>query len=79
MSFAPAAPPVGNSPYCQRLYDFTSTPSTIYIGWADLGAAASAAAWTINRIQLDAAQNPSAIQWSAINSVWNDRLIISYY
>ena len=58
-------------------YDFT--PTAIYVGSASLGALTSAAAWTIKRIGLDTAGNPTTTMWTDIRSgVWDDRLTESY-
>ena len=61
----------------QSAYDFTS--SAIYVGSAPLGALTSAAAWTIKRIELDTAGNPTTTMWTDIRSaVWDDHLTESY-
>ena len=45
----------------------------IYQGYAALGVAAATAGWTIKRVTLDGSGNPTAIQWSAVNQIWNNR------
>lgn len=67
-------------PTLQRQFDvYVSDPNTIYVGYADLGAATSAAAWKIKRIQF-AASNPTDLMWSGddFTAVWDDRTIIPY-
>lgn len=56
----------------QRAYDFTA--SAIYVGTAPLGAVTSQASWTIKKISLDAAGNPTGTKWSdAYAATWDDR------
>lgn len=61
----------------QQRFDIGS--STIFVGEAAKGAAASAAVWTIKKISLDSAGNPTQVQWSADRSaVWNNRTTENY-
>lgn len=61
----------------QSAYDFTS--SAIYVGSAPLGALTSAAAWTIKRITLNGAGNPTDTMWTDIRSaIWDNRVGTTY-
>lgn len=57
------------------VYDMGDT--TIYVGYGVLGSATSAAVWSIKRVTL-VAGNPTAAQWSPLNSVWDDRASLVY-
>lgn len=60
----------------QARYDIGTT--TIYVGTAALGAAASAASWTIRKITLSGG-NPTQSQWTALRTaVWNNRATETY-
>lgn len=55
-----------------------SNSTVLYIGYAARGTTAASASWTIKRIQFDGAGNPTTIQWSDSNAVWNDRTSTIY-
>lgn len=61
----------------KTLYDFA--PLAIYVGTASLGAVTSAAEWTIKRITLNGAGNPTDTMWTDIRSaIWDNRVGITY-
>ncbi len=60
-----------------RLYDL-SNAATIYIGTAELGTAADAAAWRIKRVFFDGSGNPTETRWSAATAVWDNRIGETY-
>jgi hypothetical protein len=61
----------------QRAYDFTAT--AIYVGAAPRGAATSASSWTIKKIGLDTAGNPTYTKWTDYGSVaWDNRTTETY-
>jgi hypothetical protein len=53
--------------------------NTIYIGFAVKGSVESDSKWLITRTLLDVNGNPTEKKISDINSIWNNRLSISYY
>jgi len=55
----------------QESYDLQAL--VIYEGYAALGATQAQAAWTIARYTLDTDGNPTRLQWSAANQIWNNR------
>lgn len=71
-----AAPVAVAGAVTQRRFDIQAL--VIYIGTAALGVAESSASWRIKRVSLDGAGLPTAIQWSASNVVWNDRVSVTY-
>lgn len=61
----------------QQRFDIGS--SSIFVGEAAQGAAASSAVWTIKKVTLDSSGNPTQVQWSADRSaVWNNRTTETY-
>ena len=55
----------------QESYDIQAL--VIYQGYAALGAAQAAPAWTIARYTIDVDGNPTRLEWSAADQVWDDR------
>lgn len=60
------------------LYDLSSDPNNLYIGYGTQGADPSGPGWTIRRIALTGG-SPSNSQWTAKGAaVWNNRASESY-
>lgn len=61
-----------------RLYDLTSDPANLYVGYGTQGADPTKAVWTIRRIGLSSGA-PTASNWTAKGSaVWTNRASESY-
>lgn len=58
-------------------YDIGTNP--IYIGFAAKGALESESKWLISRTLMDSEGNPTEKKISDENSIWNNRLLLTYY
>lgn len=59
-------------------YDFAFAAGFLYIGYAALGTASSATAWTVRRFTLTAGL-PTLSQWTAVNGTsWDNHAAASY-
>lgn len=67
---------IGGNAYVLTRYDIGT--STIYIGTAARGTAATAAGWTIRRITL-VSGNPTISEWTnAGTAIWDNRAVETY-
>lgn len=61
------------------IVDETSTPDTIYIGYAEIGAATSSAVWKVKRI---VTTGGATITWADgddnYDNIWDDRTTLTY-
>lgn len=74
----PAANGYAPSDQVYAVYDLTSDPANLYIGYATQGADPAAGVWTIRRIGMTSG-SPSTSRWTAKGlAVWNNRASETY-
>ena len=60
------------------VWDDTTTANTVYVGFADIGSATSAASWRIMRINTSTKAVTYADGDSLDDNIWDDRASLSY-
>jgi hypothetical protein len=78
LSTVPAAAGYAPDDQTVRMYDLTSDPNNLYIGYGTQGADPTKAVWTIRRIALSSG-SPTQSNWTAKGAaVWTNRATESY-
>jgi hypothetical protein len=64
----------------KKVIDLANQATVIYIGWADMGTATSAASWRIKKIGISS--DVYTVQWAdsnqAFDNIWDNRASLTY-